>query len=75
MMAAPSSTPGDLHLAREPRRQTATARSRDKANRKRIQCTTSEKLRSQDSVRQLASCLKTPQPHHQADHPLIDTMG
>ena len=46
MMAAPSSIPRDLHLAREPRRQTATAQSREKANRKLIQCTTFEKLRS-----------------------------
>ena len=36
-MAAPSSTPRDRHLVRDPRKQTATARSKEKASFKRIQ--------------------------------------
>ena len=46
LMAAPSSTPRDRHLVRDPRKQTATARSKGKASFKRIQRKTSEKLRS-----------------------------
>ena len=45
-MAAPPSTPRDHHLVRDPRKQTATARSKEKASFKCIQRKTSEKLRS-----------------------------
>ena len=44
LMAAPSSTPRDHHLVRDPRKQTATAWSKEKASFKRIQHKTSEKL-------------------------------
>ena len=57
-MAAPSSTPRDHHLVRDPRKQTATARSKEKASFKRIQCKTSEKLRSHVSKRRLANCFR-----------------
>ena len=43
-MATPSSTPRDRHLVRDPRKQTATAQSKEKASFKRIQRKISEKL-------------------------------
>ena len=51
LMAAPSATPRDCHLVQDPRKQTATAWSKEKASFKRIQYKTSEKLQSHVSKR------------------------